>query len=111
MTCPVCVLGIFGGSWLVNTRFESFAFQPGRSISTKLAVMTASYLMTQITALAIKNIFNISLCGSSGTFLKRVLISGVIGASITLVYCLAINYLLNRYFPVSKQRSEAAEEI
>ena len=99
MICPVCPTAGWFGGWIGGY----FGIDPpphtkGRIIS---AIITAS--LVTITVVALKYVFNISLCVGGEFTPANVLRVGIKTLLLGIVYSIATNYLLNRYvFPAEK---------
>lgn len=107
MPCP-CLLPILPASYLggwLGTYF--FGVNPpthpgGQELSI---VLTAE--LVAITVIALKALFNISLCMGGGFTLNNVAHAGVKVFIMGMIYSIGINYLLKRYvFPSSEARQD-----
>jgi hypothetical protein len=107
MACPVCPAAGWLGGWFGGY----FGIEPpthpgGRELS---AAITANLIA--ITAIALKALFNISLCAGGGFTLKNILLVGAKGIILGVIYSIGVNYLLNRYVFPSAGVQQGAEEI
>lgn len=105
MACPVCPAAGWLGGWVGGY----FGIKPpthsgGRELS---AALTASLIA--ITAIALKALFNISLCAGGGLTLKGILLASSIGLVMGMIYSIGINYLLNRHVFPSQDQQEPDE--
>lgn len=102
MACPVCPAAGWLGGWVGGYFGIEPPSHPGGRILS--AVITANLIA--ITAIALKALFNISLCTGSGTFtLENILLVGAKGLIMGVIYSIGVNYLLNRYvFPSEGQQ-------
>lgn len=97
--CPGCFVSPLVGSFLGNL-FDSVKLHPNRPLRFKILSITSSCSLTFLTMYAIKKIFKISYCGANGLSIGRIFAVGLASAAVGLIYSFAINYLLNKYFPL-----------
>lgn len=106
MACPMCpAIGSLGGLLGGYFGIEPPKYTGGRIFS---AVITAPLI--GITVIALKTIFNISLC-VGGTFtLANIFRVGSITLVMGIIYSIGVNHILNRYvFPNAKENSSKIE--
>lgn len=108
MACPICpaagwVGGWFGGYLGIHPPEHS----GGRILS---AVVTANLI--SITVIALKAIFNISLCQGGGFTLENFIRVGIKALIMGIIYSIGVNYLLNRYvFPHLPAKAEESLSV
>lgn len=111
MVCPVCLAEGWFGGWVGGYFFgiEPPTHPGGRVLS---ATITASLIA--ITVVALKALFNISLCAGGKVTLENMACVGGKTLVMGLIYSIGVNYLLNRYvFPPYEvqQDDETGERV
>jgi hypothetical protein len=107
MGCLVCpVVGWFGG-WIGGY----FGIQPPKSTNGQIlsAVITASLI--SITIIALKVLFNVSLCVGGSVNLGNVARIGIPTVIMGIIYSIGVNYLLNRYVYFSESAPESDDYL
>lgn len=93
MVCPVCpTAGFFGGLIGGYLGIDPPATFKGRCIS---GLATAG--LVSATIVALKKIFNISLCYGTGFTVDNVSVILAKTLTIGLIYSIGVNYILNRF--------------
>ena len=108
MTCPVCPAAGWAGGWLGSyIGINPPQHRLGKFVS---ALITAT--LTLVTIVALKIIFNTTLC-VGGTFtLENCVRVGLPALALGIVYSIGVNYLLNRFvFPPTNLSTPPAQEI
>ena len=104
MACPLCPTAGWFGGWLGGfLGINSPDIPEGKILS---AVITANLI--GITVIALKAIFNISLCIDGRFTLKNIALVGVKTLCMGIIYSIGVNYLLNRY--LFSQRDDLKQE-
>ncbi len=99
MACPVCPAVGWLGGWIGGY----FGIQSPPHFEGKVfsAVITANLI--SLTVIALKAIFDVSLCGGGGATLGNVAKIAVKTLVMGIIYSIGVNYLLNHYvFPQSE---------
>lgn len=92
MTCPVCPAVGWAGGWLGGY----VGINPPQSKRGKLVSAVISGTLTLITVIALKSIFNITLCKGETFTIENILRVGIPTLAMGLVYSIGVNYLLKR---------------
>lgn len=106
--CVVCPLVAWLGGGIVSYFVQPFTHLEGKILS---GVITANLI--SLTTIALKAIFDISLCGGGGFTLANIV--RVVGktAPMWIIYSIGVNYLLSRYVfppPQSNQYPDQASD-
>jgi hypothetical protein len=107
MACPVCPAAGWVGGWVGGY----FGIEPpqrpgGRALS---ALITANLI--SITVIALKILFDISLCVGGGFTLANIARVGIKTLILGVIYSIGVNYLLNHYvFPPPSQVEQTCED-
>ena len=108
MVCPVCPATGWLGGWIGGY----FGILPpehsgGRILS---AVITANLIT--ITIIALKVLFNVSLCVDGDVNLRNIVCVGAKTFIMGVIYSIGVNYLLNRYvFPHPEVKRELDDAL
>lgn len=106
MACPVCPTAGWLGGWVGGYLGINPPEHPGAKLLS--ASLTANFI--SMTLIAMKEIFNVSLCkGGTFTFDNIVRVSAVT-LILGIIYSVGVNALLNRYvFPASEEPPQEEE--
>lgn len=97
--CGVCLLNGLAGGYVGAYFGVPPPQHPGGQILSSL--ITAN--LVGMTVVALKAMFNISLCGGREVNLTNIILVGVKTVMMGIIYSIGVNYLLNRYvFPSSQ---------
>ena len=108
MVCPVCPTAGWLGGW-VGGYFG--VLPPKHSKGRFISAFITANLMS-ITIIALKKIFNVSLCKGGGWTLHNIVQVGTKALILGIIYSIGVNYLLNRYmFPAQSNQSCAPEYL
>lgn len=93
MACPVCSASACVGGWVGGY----FGIHPPKHTKGRIlsAVITSSLIT--ITVIALKTLFDISLCRRGGTIYENIVRVGIKTMIMGMCYSIGVNYLLNRY--------------
>ena len=107
MGCPVChVAGWFGG-WVGGYLGIDPPKRPGGQLFS--ALITANLI--SITVIALKSLFNVSLCKAGASTLENIGRLSLITLATGIVYSIGVNYLLNRYVFPSCEEAVCHSEV
>jgi hypothetical protein len=93
MGCPVCPAAGWVGGWIGGY----LGIQPPQHRVDRIfsAVLTANLI--NISLIALKSLFDVSLCLGGGFTLKNIVRVGIKAFSLGIIYSIGVNYLLNRF--------------
>lgn len=106
MVCPVCpVAGAVGGSI-----GGYIGIEPPQSKTLRIVSAAITTSLVVITIVALKCLCGISICDGNGDFSLRNICQVVsISALLAIIYSLAVNSILNFFFPYESQPIAAEE--
>lgn len=106
MACPVCPAAGWLGGWFGGYfGIEPPTYPGGRELS---ATITANLIA--ITVIALKSLFDISLCVGGGVSLENIVRVGLKTLVMGVIYSIGVNYLLNRYVFPSAEIHQVTED-
>lgn len=102
MVCPVCPATGWVGGWIGGY----LGINPPQHIRGRLISACITATLITITVIALKLLFNISLCEGGWFTFENIVKVGIKTMAMGIVYSIFVNYLLNRFVFPQKTFSE-----
>ncbi len=107
MACPLCIMGTLCGGGIGGY----FGINPPEDVKGRIASTWATVNLVSITFIALKAMFDISLCKSGASTLENVARVVVKTFIVGVIYSLGVNYVLGRWIFPPAPKEKLQEEL